>query len=356
MNPVRNISPAQSRTTEERHAPGAADSPKPGAGTPSGQRLAKDSIADLFGAAPAQTESRSGVFFDLLAPPATYASEYRCAATLPPLQPHHYGFRAGNVYIAADLGADYQALREHALDCETGRRYLAKFEDARALPTYLVRARGRSSMGPVIRRPFNADRRNVALKILLWDPRLATLTTTGGTISPATAGLHECAHAVHAQIQHERGVPLWDARIKSAMPDYTNAEEHAVITGLEHALMQVHHEGPARDDHADAGFYTAAGPRSIAPANPVLTRHIEKTKRDLQTLTTRIARARNRYVRTARILERANHIRYSRALLRKNDVCVTDTDQELLRKGMEAVQNAQLQRALGETALPDATQ
>ena len=113
-----------------------------------------------------------------------------------------------------------------------------------------------------------------------WNPTTALQTANGGALTPATALLHEGAHA-ERYINADTKVEV-DALLNDLKPDgtaYDNPEEKRVIDNIEtpyinatnknqpfNIMVTPQQEG-TRTDHIQGTTYPSTGVNSITPAN-----------------------------------------------------------------------------------------
>jgi hypothetical protein len=104
------------------------------------------------------------------------------------------------------------------------------------------------------------------------------LAPNGSLVHPAIVVLHEMTHVWWSRINITYGV------IHTKMGNFTNSEEHAVITGPEAGALEARGI-PRRDSHRSNTTYQTIGPNSVTAANPAVEKILQKTVPELRTLT-----------------------------------------------------------------------
>ena len=106
-------------------------------------------------------------------------------------------------------------------------------------------------------------RENGGVQYIIWNQWEGTVTDSGKVLSPATILAHEADHA----IDDFRDAKKHSDRQGQLMKDYTNQEEHRVVTGSEQLVARANGEiGPnevTRHNHNGKVVYTTGPSSSI---------------------------------------------------------------------------------------------
>jgi hypothetical protein len=208
----------------------------------------------------------------------------------------------GKVDVPNGKEGDYEAVRAHMAKSQKGRKYLAVAENTVPMkievhpysdkePPEALGGKGRvlyPAVGQTFpkRRYFPKLREDKVISTFPTDQGI--ITQEGGTISAATIGAHEIAHAV--RMNKDGGVPAFYGR-REMNNGWQNSEENDVIRKVEADVAKANGETGNRDIYLDAGYFRTSHITSSEPKDEGTARLLAEHAPQLQRLTAEMDKA-----------------------------------------------------------------
>ena len=208
-----------------------------------------------------------------LTPMEGVMAQYADPTNLPGPTSHsetHVSF--GSVAVPKGKENEYGLLRQHMANSDRGKKYLA-FVENRSIETEVyphndyAPSRSLDGLNEYEAGNYTTTDDTEKKAIVSFATDRGTITSDGGTLSPATTAAHEMGHAARMFVSDPETGELANPPEEKFKNDWVNSEEQIVIRNLEHPVALSNGETGNRDRHGYVTDFRVDGFTSALPSS-----------------------------------------------------------------------------------------